>query len=243
MIFGNRIGNYTRDENSEAIVSHWNAKNTYDSNSSNRPPAWPNEFLVKLLSSSAYSDIPTSLTKQSKVLEVGAFAGNNARLFEQLELLIYAVEVNSEMVEFAKSNFENKGIEYQDIKIGTNENLNYDNEFFDLLVSINTIHYSSEGKMDNALREFSRVTKSNGYCVIETPAQDHYIVRESDRMGTLNYLWKSGGFRQGNKMGFFDSKTHFKETVSKYFKQVEILQRSESFLDYHLSWWIAICRK
>ena len=62
-------------------MSNWTLGIVTDSNfNSNHPPLWPNEFLVKLVSSSAYSKIKESMKESPIALEVGIFAGNNARM-------------------------------------------------------------------------------------------------------------------------------------------------------------------
>jgi hypothetical protein len=60
----------------------WTRENAVDkAKLAKYPPSWPNEMLVKVLSSLNYSPIIGSLSKDAKVLSVGIFSGNNSRFF------------------------------------------------------------------------------------------------------------------------------------------------------------------
>lgn len=225
-------------------MSNWTLGIVTDSNfNSNHPPIWPNEFLVKLVSSSAYSKIKESMKESPKVLEVGIFAGNNARMLRDEGYSVYGSEVNQDMVDLGVQSLSKMGISDVEIRIGANDKLDYPDEFFDLLVSINTIHYSAGDVSQEAVSEFARVLKPGGFAVIETPSEQHYVRSSSFRSSELKWEWKAGGFREGSLLGFFDNAQHFKACLSKSFSDISILTRSEQFENRELAWWIAVCRK
>ena len=65
-----------------SMQSLWNKKNSFDSSKLTKfPPSYPNEMLVKLLSSLTYSPLVEQLPPNAKVIEVGIFSGNNTRFF------------------------------------------------------------------------------------------------------------------------------------------------------------------
>jgi len=225
-------------------MSNWTLGVVTDSNfNSSHPPLWPNEFLVKLISSSAYSKIKEGMKESPKALEVGIFAGNNARMLREEGYTVYGSEINQDMVDLGIQSLNRMGISDVEIQVGANDKLDYSDSFFDLLVSINTIHYSSGDTSQKALNEFARVLKPGGFAVIETPSEKHYVRTNSSRSSELKWEWKAGGFREGDLLGFFDNAEHFKSCLSSSFSDISILTRSEQFENRELAWWVAVCRK
>lgn len=225
-------------------MEEWKQENVVDPKyGAENPPLWPNEFLVKLLSSTAYSEVKTNLPLRPKVLEVGIFAGNNARMLSEKNFDVFGSEVNEEMVALSRHYLNSLGISDVEVRQGNNENLDFPNEHFDLLISINTLHYSSGKGIDEALKEFSRVLKPGGYAIIETPSENHFIPKLCKRINESEWRWQAGGFREGETVGFFDSEEHLKGKTKQFFKNVEILSRTENFNRVNLAWWIAVAQK
>lgn len=225
-------------------MNNWTKEIVTDSNfNSNHPPIWPNEFLVKLVSSGAYSGIKENMKESPKVLEVGIFAGNNARMLKEEGYEVFGSEINDEMVNLGYQSLEKMGISDVEIRVGTNNHLNYPDSFFDLLVSINTIHYSAGEASPQALSEFARVLKPGGFAVIETPSEKHFARLNCLRKSEFEWEWRAGGFREGASLGFFDSKAHLTSSLTKVFSNISVLTRSEQFEKRELAWWIALCQK
>jgi SAM-dependent methyltransferase len=226
------------------VPNLWNKQNSVDkSKLAEFPPSYPNEMLVKILSSTFYSPLKSELPPHPKVLEVGIFSGNNARFFLENGYDLTGSELNSEMVKLGQENLTRLGYDLPSIKIGHNINLDFPSNLFDLLVSVNTIHYSSGENSRKALSEFCRVLKPVGWAVIETPACEHFAVKRSTRKGILEYEWQAGGFRQGELFGFYDSEEHFKKSLMEVFSEVSISRRLEIYPETTLDFWMAVCKK
>ena len=154
------------------------------------------------------------------------------------------VEINKDLTNLAKKNLKRFKLKANQLKIGNNENLPFKNNYFDLLVSINTIHYSSGKKIDDAIKEYSRVLKKNGLVIIETPSPKHDAVMNSKKKKKDNlWIWKWGGFRDNQVVGFFDNKIKLKKKLKKFFSKVQINERSEVYDDIKLYWYFAVCKK
>lgn len=221
----------------------WTKENSFDrSTGAQFPPSWPNEMLVKILSTNRFCTFD-NLSESVKVCEIGSFSGSNLRFFLDKKFVVYGVEINPEMVELGVQNLVRLGYVPPPIVIGDNTNIPYPDAFFDLLVSINTLHYSSENESNLAIKEFARVIKPGGHAVIETAGQKHFAVKSALRHGLLNYEWKAGGFRQSTKFGFFDSIEHFREELLNVFAKVEVCTRIENFPEIELEFMVAICKK
>jgi SAM-dependent methyltransferase len=200
-------------------------------------------MLVKIMSSTHYSNLAENLSKISKVLEVGIFSGNNTRFLIENGYEVYGSEINDQMIDLCKSNLTRLNYRLPEIRIGNNTNLQFKDNEFDLLISVNTIHYSPDQQSGEAVREFARVIRNGGYAIIETPASNHFAVKKSERLGDLNWEWNAGGFRQGEKFGFFDSEDHFRMCLLEAFTEVSISYRMERYEGVTLDFWMAICKK
>ena len=222
----------------------WTINNSFDKTAKAvHPPSYPNEMLVKILSSSHYSEIVAELPPNAKTLEVGVFSGNNARFFIENGFDLTGSDINLEMLELCKLNLERLNYPVPKLVIGSNINLDSPESIFDLLISINTIHYSVGSEIRLALKEFSRVMKPTGWAIIETPGQNHFAVSSANRNSEFDYTWRAGGFRDKEHFGFFDSLDHFKMILLEVFSHVEVCQRQEKYPNLTLEFWTAICKK
>jgi SAM-dependent methyltransferase len=222
----------------------WTIENSFDRSArAVFPPSWPNEMLVKVMSSINYSNLANDLNSISKVLEVGIFSGNNSRFLIENGYEVSGSEINGEMIDLCKTNLTRLNCKIPEVRIGNNINLDFRDNEFDLIISINTIHYSSGQESMQAISEFARVVKKGRWAIIETPAKNHFAVEQSERTSELKWIWKAGGFREGETFGFFDSEDHFSSCLKKEFTEVSICYRMERYEGITLDFWMAICKK
>lgn len=227
-------------------MNGWKAKNSFSKSLGSKfPPSYPNEMLVKICSSKKYSRLTKNLflNKKLKVCEIGCLSGNNIRFFLDKKWLTFGVEINKDLLKLTEKNLKRFKLKANKLKIGNNENLPFARNYFDLLVSINTIHYSPGKRIDKALKEYSRVIKKNGLVIVETPSLKHDALRNSRKIDENLWIWKWGGFRNNQKIGFFDNRLKLKKRLEKFFSKVEINERSENYKDIKLNWYFAICKK
>lgn len=95
----------------------------------------------------------------NKILDVGTGVGN---FISNLELLkdykkIVGIDNSREMLERAKNNFDKENIEFV---LMDAENLNYEDNTFDMVSLSNSLHHLAE--IDIVLNEMKRVLKSEG---------------------------------------------------------------------------------
>lgn len=224
----------------------WTSGNAFRRNEGTQfPPSYPNETLVKICSSKAYSNLTDNLFNNSiKVCELGSFSGNNSRFFIEKGYEVHCVEINDNMLNLGRDNLSRLGYHIHDVsfKKGDNLNIPYKDNIFDLFVTINTLHYNYGQDIEKAIKEYSRVIKKNGIAIIETVAKKHTAYKLAKKVDTLDYIWGLGDFRDGQHFGFFDSEEHFKTLLKKFFSKVEILYRHEKTEKTELAWNIAICK-
>ena len=214
----------------------YNKKNSYKSK---KPPSYPNELMVKILSSNNYSKIRIKPPKRNKILDVGAMSGNNLRYFIENGFKTYGIDINQEMVNLGISNLKRLKIKPPVIKIGTNTKIPFKDKFFDTLVSINTIHYDNGNNVHNAIIEYQRVLKKDGVLYLQTDGKDHYCIGKKIR--NLYYSSNLKDFRKKHFFGFFDNSLHLKQFLKRYFYKVEIFEHFEK-TRLNLHWYVAICK-
>lgn len=216
----------------------YNKKNAF---TSKFPPSYPNEMMVKIFNSNFYTNIKFPAFKKNKILEIGCFSGNNLRFFIENGFDAHGVEINQKLIDLGKKNLKRLKIKIPDIKLGNNLLLPFDNQKFDTLVSINTIHYSSGQEIHKALSEYKRVLKPGGILYLETVGDKHFAKMNAKKISTLSYKSNLKDFRKNHIFGYFDSKDHLKKIMKRYFKEVELFERFE-IMKNNLHFYVVVCR-
>jgi SAM-dependent methyltransferase len=214
----------------------YNKKNAHKSK---YPPSYPNEMMVKIFSSNYYSKINIKPFHRNRILEIGSFSGNNLRYFIENGFQSYGVEINQQLVDLGVKNLKRLKIKPPLIKIGTNTQIPFKKNFFDTLVSVNTIHYNSGNDIHRALCEYRRVLKKDGVLYLETAGKKHFA--RGKRVGILSYKTKLKDFRKNHIFGYFDNKLHLKKILKSYFDNVEIFEKFEK-TNVNLHFYIAVCK-
>lgn len=207
------------------------------------PRHFPTEYLLRSLCSKSYFSIVKDIVPGQKVLDLGCLYMNNLMPFADRGATLCGVEINDEMVAVATERAKELGMAVE-IAAGHNRALPFPDASFDFLLSINTIHY--EDGIDNVmagLREFARVGKPDCHFLISTAAPAHHFVRTAERLGPNRYRLKTGEFRDGQVMGYFDDADHLRGALEQVFGQVEIAEITERYPRLDLGFYVAKCCK
>jgi len=113
------------------------------------------------------------LKKGSKILDVGCAKGFLIYDLKNLGMDVYGLDVS----EYAKKNSV-EGIS-DHITIGDAKKLPYKNDYFDLVLSINTIHNLEKKECEEAIKELSRVVKNKKNVFIQV---DSYETKEEKEL-------------------------------------------------------------
>ncbi|WP_346353535.1 class I SAM-dependent methyltransferase [Azotosporobacter soli] len=183
--------------------------------------AWPSETLVRLFRGHYVEKMDKEFDGK-KVLDIGFGNGNNLVFLKSLGLDVFGIEVTDEICQVVMQRLANLG-DFK-LQVGTNRELPFETDYFDYLVSWNVIHYENNAKkMDDAIREYSRVIKPGGRFFISTTGPEMCIKKDAERLD--KNLWKIGrddDFRKGEVFFYFDSPQDIKEHFSTYFSEVQV---------------------
>src|ERR1035437_219926 len=131
---------------------------------------YPVEFVVRtFLGTYPHLKMDRNSYAGSKILDLGYGDGRNMPLLNNLKLKIYGVEISEEINLQAAERLKFLGIDAE-LKLGTNDQIPYDDSFFDYVLACHSCYYLKENKtFDDNLKEISRVIKSNGVFCASLP--------------------------------------------------------------------------
>jgi len=109
----------------------------------------------------------SSFVKGKKVLDAACGSGYGTRLLKKAGAeFICGIDKSKEVVLYAQRHHGLRGCEF---KYGDVTNLPFENNFFDVVISFETIEHLDEETQNNFLKEIRRVLKENGIFIISTP--------------------------------------------------------------------------
>ena len=200
-------------------------------------PKWPNEAMVKVAFGN-YLNSKIIINPGLKVLDVGCGFGNNLIPFIDAGCECYGTEVTSEMAAQTQEILEQRGFK-ADIRFGKNDELPFDDSFFDLLLSINVLHYAqTEDRVGAALREYSRVLTKNGRFILITVGPDHIIIKKAKVIGPNQYRIQNYDFRDGTCFYCFNRIEYMDYFLSQFFADVEVGRLTEQLMTLNLDFFI-----
>ena len=192
-------------------------------------PQWPNEALVKLAFGD-YLNHKITVKPGMKVLDIGCGFGNNLRPFLAKGCRCFGVEVTALMAQQTQTILAEQGFDTV-IKEGNNRNLPFDNDFFDLILSINVLHYEAElANIHLALAEYSRVLAPEGRLLLMTVGPEHAIIKTAKPLGSSRYQIQNYDFRDGTVFYCFDNKESLGRVIAQHFQKTETGRITEDLM-------------
>ena len=104
------------------------------------------------------------LDSKSKILDIGC--GKGYMLYEFTKHLPNIEICGLDISEYALKNSKEEISSF--LSLGNASNLPYDDNYFDLVISINTLHCLNAYELDQSLREIERVGKLHKYICVES---------------------------------------------------------------------------
>ncbi len=125
---------------------------------------FPDENLIRIFSQ-RYVKIPNP---PAKILDHGFGSGNNLVFFATKGYECYGCEIAEELINIANEKFEKIKIP-ANLKLIKGDRLAYDDNFFDIVISWNVIHYLGEKqRVIRVIGDFHRILKKGGVLILST---------------------------------------------------------------------------
>jgi ubiquinone/menaquinone biosynthesis C-methylase UbiE len=155
------------------------------------------------------------------VLDVGCGCGNNLIPFIDLGADCFGVEPEQGAVDVANKVLDREGYS-ANIEIGENRELPYPDNKFDLLISVNVLHYeTNEEDYKAGLEEYARVLKEDGILFIETLGSKTEAYQHAKVVSPHVFERREIDFRDGWKMFYVSNEKYLKSYLSDYFAKTE----------------------
>ena len=124
-----------------------------------------------------------NLKEGSKILDIGCAKGFMLFDFKKLNptFELYGIDISKYAIDNSKKEVK------EFLKVGNANNLDFENNYFDLVISINTIHNLEKKECLNSLKEIQRVTKKNSFITVDAYRNDE----EKKRMFAWNLTAKT----------------------------------------------------
>jgi ubiquinone/menaquinone biosynthesis C-methylase UbiE len=124
-----------------------------------------------------------NLNDGSKILDVGCAKGFMLYDFHKLNsnFDLHGIDISKYAIDNSVSEIKNK------LLVANATKLPYEDNFFDLVISINTIHNLEKVECATALKEISRVSKKNAFLTVDAYRNDD----EKKRMDAWNLTAKT----------------------------------------------------
>jgi len=114
----------------------------------------------KVYESLLFNKIADDMNKESTVLEVACGTGRATLEIAKQANKVYAIDISSQMIDVARKNIKEKGINNIELSVEDAYSLPFDNEMFDIVICINSLHNMIYP--EKALSEIKRVLKPEG---------------------------------------------------------------------------------
>jgi ubiquinone/menaquinone biosynthesis C-methylase UbiE len=124
-----------------------------------------------------------NLNNGSKILDVGCAKGFMLYDFYKLNpnLDLYGIDISKYAIDNSVSEIKHK------LQVANARKLPFEDNFFDLVISINTIHNLDKVECATALKEISRVSKKNAFLTVDAYRNNE----EKQRMDAWNLTAKT----------------------------------------------------
>lgn len=204
-------------------------------------PRWPNEAMLKIVFGS-YLKNRITLAPDSRVLDVGCGFGNNLLPFLEKGFDCYGVELTAAIARTSQQLLRQRGFDAQ-IKRGRNSGLPFADNFFDLMLSLNVLHYEkTEQNIKAGLTEYRRVLKPGGTLLLMTVGPEHAIYQRAKPVGPHQYKIANYDFRDGEQYFYFDNLKYLDYYLSQHFRNIELGRVTERLFTLDLDFLVAVCR-
>lgn len=126
------------------------------------------------------------------------------------------------------------------MRVGTNQEIPFENNSFDFLVSWNVLHYEgTEEGIKAGIKQYARVLKPGGRLFLSTTGPQHKILKNGQTLG--NHLYQIGrdeDFRKGQVHFFFDNINYLEFYFSWCFQELQFGRIEDMLFREKLDWWL-----
>jgi SAM-dependent methyltransferase len=208
---------------------------------------YPNEHVVRIfMGSYPQLNLDKSLYQSQRICDLGCGDGRNLVLFHDLGFETHGVEITEDIVDFTNDRL--KAVEGIDvtIRVGSNDNIPYQDNFFDYLLSWGACYYmGGQTDFQAYVKEFARVLRPGGYLILLIPKSTHFIFRDSV---TLRHGYEviqndPVGIRNGEILRMFSDEKEIRTEFGEYFEDFTIGSQEDDCFGEDFHTYLVVCQR
>ncbi|AGF78975.1 methylase involved in ubiquinone/menaquinone biosynthesis [Desulfocapsa sulfexigens DSM 10523] len=216
-------------------LSDFNTKNWDEYYKNNVGVEYPHEQLIIYVN---YLKHEIGSSGEPKALETGFGSIADMRFLHRMNYEVYGLEVSQTAVEKGLLGCEKYKIKLN-LQHWTPPVLPFENDFFDLFCSSNSIHFNLD--QDLILSEIKRVLKIGGHLYTTYLAPGHKFIDKSKYIGDDLIQFTDDHYvlkMRKMVMRYYDQSSKLEKLYSKYFKEVRVTRLEYNILDAPNAYWI-----
>lgn len=101
-----------------------------------------------------------------RVLDAACGSGYGSKMLAESAESVIGMDISEEAIQYAQNNYAAPNV---DFIVGSVEKLPFEDNFFDIIISFETIEHVNEQIQNSFLREIKRVLKDDGILIMSTP--------------------------------------------------------------------------
>lgn len=161
------------------------------------------------------------LPSSAKVLDIGCGSGRDAKVFCEMGLKVFGIDISSKMIEIATEQAPHATFSIMDI-----ENLTFTSESFDGVWANCSLLHIPKKNVASVLAQIHRILKKNGILYLSVKQGDGETIEQDQRYGGIEKFWS---FFQADEIksillttGFTIQETTLEEITSSYHTHPQI---------------------
>ncbi len=228
-------------------MEKYNAKEAWTKAILSKEMAYPAEYVIRIFKGKYPKlDLDKHSFLDKKLCDLGCGDGRHFVLLKECGFKVYGVEITKEIVDTVKERIENILHEEQDIRVGNNSNIPFEDNFFDYLLSWNSCYYMNvEPDFRMCVKEISRIIKPEGYLILSIPKKTCFIYKNSDNIKEGYCIIRSDphNIRNGEMLRVFEDEEEIKREFSEYFENFIFSSIHDDCFGFEYHWHLVVCQK
>lgn len=222
-------------------TKNWNYAYSHETRMS-----YPAEYVIRMFRGKYPNlDLGREGYKGKSILDIGCGDGRHLLFFNSLGFSkVAGTEISAEVLDVVRKNISEVGVN-ADLRVGTNNNLGFEDAAFDFLLSWNVCYYLDDD-MDflSHIKEYARVLNPNGILVFSIPCKDCYVYKGGvEKAGFMTIKDDYFELRNGSVQKIFQDEKDIEQTFSSHFKDFVFGKIDDKCFGLDYKWYIGYCRK
>ncbi|MFA5455758.1 MAG: class I SAM-dependent methyltransferase [Sulfurimonas sp.] len=211
-------------------------------------PHWyPTEWIIRTMAGS-YPNLALDkrIYENAKVLDIGFGDGRNFTLLKNLGLKIYGVEITEEIVQSVQNKAKHNGIDCE-LKVGSNADIPYPNEYFDIILASSSMYYiNTPNSFNDTVAEYMRVLKKGGVLIANFPEKKkNFICKNALELddNVIEITNDIYNLRNGYLFKVFSSENELKTYSDAFLTNISTAYLYENYFGVAISMFILVGHK